>query len=158
MAPEHDVYRRVGRGGAGNYYASTEVDEAARDLEAQDLATNPAPPPDRKTTHLPARAGRGGAGNYVDPADLPDAREQEEMADKTAAAVSASLKRNSQHIRGGLAGRGGAGNWKTEEEEREHHQKSKGEELEKKIKEAVEKGLKMPDRVHHSADKYDDDA
>lgn len=83
------------------------------------------------------------------------------MADKTAAAVSASLKRNSQHTRGGLAGRGGAGNWKTDEEEREqqqdhHHHKSKGEELEKKVKEAVEKGLKMPDRVHHSADKYED--
>ncbi|KAF4470927.1 hypothetical protein FALBO_2169 [Fusarium albosuccineum] len=153
MAPEHDVYRKVGRGGAGNYYASTKEDEASRDLEAQDLATDPIPPPDRSSAHVPARAGRGGAGNYVDPANLPDAREQQEMADRTAAAISASLKKN-HHAHGALGGRGGAGNWKGEE--REVEDRSKGEELEKKIKEAVDKGLKMPERVHYGHEKHED--
>ncbi|KAM5351325.1 hypothetical protein ACJ41O_004048 [Fusarium nematophilum] len=186
MAPDHDVYRKVGRGGAGNYYASkpddaskvscppphrlpfsctgfpydliVENSHTRKDLEAQELATTPAPPPDRSTAHVPARAGRGGAGNYVDPANLPDAREQEEMADKTAAAVNASLKKN-HHTRGGLAGRGGAGNWQADEGEeheaakRDEDDKAKGQHLEKKVKEAVEKGLKMPEKVHHGQDK-----
>ncbi|KAF4983223.1 hypothetical protein FZEAL_1326 [Fusarium zealandicum] len=152
MAPDQDVYRKVGRGGAGNYYAATKADDASRDLEAQDLATTLAPPPDRASAQVPARAGRGGAGNYVNPADLPDAREQSEMADKTAAAISASLKRN-QHQRGGLAGRGGAGNWKADEEQAREDERTRGEEMERKAKEAVEKGLKMPEKVHHGQER-----
>lgn len=182
MAPDQDVYRKVGRGGAGNYYSSSKADEASRvnfdlypfsllwvprciprwpsiqyphtdnnsqDLEAQKLDTTPAPPPDSSTTLTSVRAGRGGAGNYVDPANLPNAREQEEMADKTAAAIEASLKRN-QNVRGGLGGRGGAGNWH-EESEAAHKGEggAKEEDLERKVKDVVDKGLKLPDKVHH---------
>ncbi|KAF5027240.1 hypothetical protein F66182_656 [Fusarium sp. NRRL 66182] len=149
MTPNQDAYRRVGRGGAGNYYPSNKADDAAKDkdLEAQNLATDEAPPPDRSTASVPARAGRGGAGNYVNPADLPDAREQDEMAEKTAAAVNASLKKN-HNTRGGLGGRGGAGNWRADEDGKES-EKSRGEELAKKVRDEVEKGLKMPERVHH---------
>ena len=83
---------------------------------------------------------------------MPDAKEQEAMADKTAAAVAASLKRNNQ-VRGGLGGRGGAGNWQVDgEEERkratEEH-RLRGEKLEQSIKDVVDKGLKMPEKVHH---------
>lgn len=125
-----------------------------QDLEAQELGTAVVPPPDQRTAHLPARAGRGGAGNYVDPANLPDKREQELMAEKTAAAISKSLQRPA---RGGLGGRGGAGNWKVDDEEAkkaaEEEEKHKGEDLEQKVKDAVEKGLKLPERVHHGQDK-----
>lgn len=147
MAPDQDVYRKVGRGGAGNYYASTKADEASRDLEAQSLDTTPAPPPDSSSTQTPTRAGRGGAGNYVDPSNLPNAREQEEMADKTAAAINASLKRNN-NVRGGLGGRGGAGNWHNETQAA-GDEEGKGEQIERKVKETIDKGLKLPDKVHH---------
>lgn len=131
-----------------------------QDLEAQELDTAVVPPPDQRTTHLPARAGRGGAGNYVDPANLPNKREQEEMAEKTAAAISKSLQR--PH-RGGLGGRGGAGNWNQADDEEarkvaEEEERHKGEDLEQKVKDAVEKGLKLPERVHHGQDKEEPSA
>ena len=72
------------------------------------------------------------------------------MADKTAAAISKSLKRQS---RGVTAGRGGAGNWNWEDEETkkaaEEEKKLKGEELEQKAKDVVDQGLKLPEKVHH---------
>lgn len=132
-----------------------------QDLEAQNLSTTVVPPPDQRTTHVPTRAGRGGAGNYVDPENLPTEREQEEMAEKTAAAISKSLKNQS---RGGIGGgRGGAGNYKWDDEEEkkkviEGQSQGKGEEIELKIKNAVDKGLKMPDKVHHGQHKNEDDA
>ncbi|SPJ81852.1 uncharacterized protein FTOL_09257 [Fusarium torulosum] len=161
MAPDMDVYRKTGRGGAGNYHQS-KADDAPKDLEAQNLATDEVPPPDRLTANVPARAGRGGSGNYVNPEDLPDAQEQDEMARKTAAAVSASLKKN-QAVRGGLGGRGGAGNWKhavsfEEEERMREEERSREEELQKRVKDSVDQGLKMPERVHHGhgLDKHSD--
>ncbi|KAH6998755.1 hypothetical protein BGZ61DRAFT_26067 [Ilyonectria robusta] len=152
MPADQDVYRKVGRGGAGNYYAPPTDGNDSKDLEAQALGTSVAPTPDRSNAQVPTRAGRGGAGNYVDPANMPDAREQEEMAKKTAAAVNASLKRHSQ-AHGGQSGRGGAGNWKTDEDEERKkladEESALGVQLEKQVKEAVDKGLKMPDKVHH---------
>ncbi|KAK7418841.1 hypothetical protein QQX98_003703 [Neonectria punicea] len=151
--PDQDVYRKVGRGGAGNYYAPTADGNDSKDLETQNLSTSVAATPDRSSAHVPTRAGRGGAGNYVDPANMPDAREQEEMANKTAAAVNASLKKHHQ-VRGGLAahGRGGAGNWKVdEEEERKKAADEESVKLEQKVKDAVDQGLKMPEKVHHTA-------
>ncbi|PTD09512.1 hypothetical protein FCULG_00008660 [Fusarium culmorum] len=94
MTADQDVYRKTGRGGAGNYVVQNKADDADKDLEAQSLATDEVPPPDRATANVPARAGRGGSGNYVNPSDLPDAAEQDEMARKTAAAVNASLMKN----------------------------------------------------------------
>ncbi|KAH7188393.1 uncharacterized protein B0J16DRAFT_93216 [Fusarium flagelliforme] len=151
MTTDQDVYRKTGRGGAGNYVVKSKADEADKDLEAQDLATDEVPPPDRTTANVPARAGRGGSGNYVNPSDLPDAREQDEMARKTAAAVNANLRKNPG---GGLGGRGGAGNWKhaisfEEEERMREEERSRGEALERKVKETVDKGLRMPEKVHH---------
>ncbi|KPM37761.1 hypothetical protein AK830_g8794 [Neonectria ditissima] len=167
MTADQDVYRKVGRGGAGNYYAPTADDPDSKpspayalwqtqDLEAQNLSTSVAATPDRSSAQVPTRAGRGGAGNYVDPANMPDAREQEEMANRTAAAVNASLKKHHQ-VRGGLAahGRGGAGNWKIDDEDERKkaadEESALGVKLEQKAKDAVDQGLKMPEKVHHSA-------
>ncbi|KAF4438464.1 hypothetical protein F53441_12787 [Fusarium austroafricanum] len=149
MASDQDVYRKVGRGGAGNFVSGKPDDSANRDLEAQNLATEEVQP----IANAPSRAGRGGFGNYVNPEELPDAREQDEMALKTAAAVNSSLKKN-HVVRGGLGGRGGAGNWKhaisfEEEERMREEERSRGEELAKRAREEVDKGLKMPERAHH---------
>ncbi|KAI1374537.1 hypothetical protein F4677DRAFT_160370 [Hypoxylon crocopeplum] len=88
-----DVYRRSGRGGAGNFYSQKDIDEVTqaepKDLEAQkpqppdDYPTDPADvPPDVAPTTTSstgggssaqtyARTGRGGAGNFVDPTSAP---------------------------------------------------------------------------------------
>ena len=77
--------------------------------------------------------------------------------DVTAAVVS-SLKKHPH--RGGLGGRGGAGNYEARqelEEQREKEQEGESQglvkDLEEKVKETVDKGLKMPDKVHHSPSK-----
>jgi hypothetical protein len=80
-----DAYRKVGRGGAGNFYSPQDVEEATKsrsdDLEAQKPApadeapSDPAEPPSdlpptsagASSTPIYARTGRGGAGNFVDP-------------------------------------------------------------------------------------------
>lgn len=82
-----DAYRKVGRGGAGNFYSQKDIEdvtknaESSRDLEAQKPApadeppSDPAEPPSNQppsagapsSTPVYARTGRGGAGNFVDP-------------------------------------------------------------------------------------------
>lgn len=88
-----DVYRRSGRGGAGNFYSQKDVEEATRgkheDLEAQrpqpladdEPLNNPADVSSQiaapmistnadngsgNGTRVYSRSGRGGAGNFVD--------------------------------------------------------------------------------------------
>ncbi|KAI1340527.1 hypothetical protein F5Y15DRAFT_42149 [Xylariaceae sp. FL0016] len=116
-----DVYRRSGRGGAGNFYSSKDIDEINRakadDLEAQkpppadDTPTDPASAPSlpsrtssltpaAKTTTDPpayARSGRGGAGNFIDP-----------LSAHPVSATSSSLPKPSARP---FSGRGGAGNF-----------------------------------------------
>ncbi|UNI14098.1 hypothetical protein JDV02_000769 [Purpureocillium takamizusanense] len=172
MAPEHDVFRRVGRGGAGNYVPAADADRSSKDLEAQQqqqqVDTTAAAAAVGTSGHgaaAPAarRAGRGGAGNYVEAERLPSAREKEEdLAGEVKAAVASSLERKGgagAASSRGMGGRGGAGNWNTEsgqedrEREEEEGEGGKVQELERKVKEAVDKGLRMPDKVHHGRDK-----
>ncbi|KAK9435978.1 hypothetical protein VB005_10783 [Metarhizium brunneum] len=153
---DQDVFRKVGRGGAGNFY-SVKDDKAAaaaaaadRDLERQDPVVTTVPDP--ATPGQPIRAGRGGAGNYIDPSQLPDADEKSRISKEVTAAVTSSLKK---HPSRAMGGRGGAGNWTGEEHEKPHGEEggNAAHELERKVKEAVEKGLKIPDKVHHGREK-----
>ncbi|KAK5990012.1 hypothetical protein PT974_08275 [Cladobotryum mycophilum] len=159
-ANDQDALRKVGRGGAGNYYSAKEADDASKDLEAQklNLPIDHVPP----GVGLVARAGRGGAGNFVDPAQ--NARDQEQLAHETAAAVRSNVKNNNSNNHqaqgGGLSGRGGAGNFNSssskaeQAKRREEEDKSRIAHLETKVKEAVESGLKVPEKVHHGLEKY----
>jgi len=156
MTQNQDVYRKVGRGGAGNFYPSKKADEAAKDLEAQELDTSLPPlvaTTSRSSNPGMSHGGRGGAGNFVDSSEFAR-RQEEEDANETAAAVAKSRK--AAPAQGGaLGGRGGAGNWKGNQQapatvEREH---KLGEEMERKVKEVVDQGLKMPEKVHHALEK-----
>ncbi|KAG5946468.1 hypothetical protein E4U59_003846 [Claviceps monticola] len=149
MTSDQDVFRKVGRGGAGNYYSVTKQDAfaAEKDLERQDDQARlvAAHPPD--TTSL--RAGRGGAGNFVDAAQVPAAQEEERiLAQEVSQAVSTSNNRMNQ-----MGGRGGAGNWTGEQQEEGAGLQSTEEELDRGVAEAVERGLKIPERVHHGREK-----
>ncbi|KAH9898849.1 hypothetical protein F4778DRAFT_171727 [Xylariomycetidae sp. FL2044] len=131
-----DVYRRTGRGGAGNFYSQKDIEEAAakahseQDIEAQkptaatsldddEPPTDPADPPiSVPASRVPAgsggyaRTGRGGAGNYVDPAAPAPT---EDPPQPPPASVPSPQQQHQQNRTGGggggLVGRGGAGNW-----------------------------------------------
>lgn len=58
----------------------------------------------------------------------------------------------------GLSGRGGAGNWNATATApaggaQDGEKKGLGEELERKVLEAVDQGLKMPEKAHHAFEK-----
>lgn len=185
MSPDHDVYRRVGRGGAGNYYPSKQHEAdgqhcdqvrapnavqfqrllthppppltSQQDLEAQALSgesypTEVAPPPDA-ISHGLARSGRGGAGNFLDASQLPGPDEQERMASQAATIMCESLQHN--QARGGLAGRGGAGNFQSagDKDRQEDGKTGKVEEVERRVREVVDKGLRIPEKVHQGNQK-----
>ncbi|KAM0253327.1 hypothetical protein ACHAQJ_007331 [Trichoderma viride] len=158
---KEDTLRKVGRGGAGNYVSSKEADEASKDLEAQELKAIAAAPSTAPWQGGSVRAGRGGAGNYVDP--IQAAQSQDQLADETEAAVASSLKKHPQPHRAGWSGRGGAGNFNShqaaEKESRRQEEEESGKvaELDKKIKEAVEGSLKLPEKVHRHLVKEDEE-
>ncbi|KAL7938980.1 hypothetical protein V8C35DRAFT_93361 [Trichoderma chlorosporum] len=162
MPQDHDALYKVGRGGAGNYVSSKEADEAFKDLEAQQLkliatSSHSAAPSQPQGS---ARAGRGGAGNFIDPAYA--AQIQGQLADETEAAVASSLKKQPQPHRANWSGRGGAGNfnWEAaaEDEKRQQEQQEENRaELDRKIKEAVEESLKMPEKAHRHVNKEDEE-
>ncbi|KAJ1337562.1 DUF3602 domain-containing protein [Microdochium nivale] len=153
-----DVYRRAGRGGAGNYYSKrdiAEVDKRVReqqqDVESQkpvpeDLPpSDPADPPSTFTVSASssssaaayARSGRGGAGNFVDPV-----QQQAAASDSAAAAAAPAASSSSSSAAAAAApryqGRGGAGNFS-------HFNPSAApmvdEEQERKRKETLESGV-----------------
>ncbi|GAB0131801.1 hypothetical protein EsDP_00000260 [Epichloe bromicola] len=150
MSSSEDVFRKVGRGGAGNFYSVKKEDEIAaeKDLQRQDDESGPVV----SSQGSNVRAGRGGAGNFIDPSQLPDAQGEARMSKEVTEAVTSSLKKHPQR----MGGRGGAGNWAGEEQKEsadEEQGLSKTEELERRIKDAVEKGLRVPEKVHHGREK-----
>lgn len=144
-----DVVRKVGRGGAGNFFS-----KASEDLEAQDTRVVPPPVGAPATAASPApgptltRTGRGGAGNLHDPAaNSSDPAERESVAKKLRAVVKANLAKP----RAGLSGRGGAGNWAADTSAAavDREEREKKEALDAQVLRAVEAGLPTPPRTYH---------
>ncbi|KAH6624999.1 hypothetical protein B0J18DRAFT_429897 [Chaetomium sp. MPI-SDFR-AT-0129] len=137
-----EVFRRVGRGGAGNFYSKQDVQEADK-VSKEDIEAQTADPLTltRTTTTGTAsgqpgpgpsytRAGRGGAGNFTFPSpttdsngEAPDAaaaaaKQTEEAAaeaeaDRLQVTDAVAASLATRAKTGGLSGRGGAGNWAT---------------------------------------------
>ncbi|KAM7197751.1 hypothetical protein V8F33_005475 [Rhypophila sp. PSN 637] len=164
MASADDqVYRRVGRGGAGNWYSKKDVEEVEKaqqqaDIEAQKQnipsAAGPANPIAASTQYH--RAGRGGAGNFHEPATAPDGvdpmavQQTEEQIEKIKAAVAAQKPRT-----GGMGGRGGVGNWSNSNsvnvQQQEKEEQKKVQEVELRVLKDVEAGLAMPKPAYQRA-------
>ncbi|PHH80199.1 hypothetical protein CDD82_1912 [Ophiocordyceps australis] len=130
MAPEHDGAAALhggGRGGAGNYHvqpSSGSDDDGARIPIPHSAA---------------AMSGRGGAGNVVGDSHLQAAPEQP------------SLPRRASS-RGAMGGRGGAGNWKSGDDQ-PGQVRDVRDELDRQAREVVDRGLRVPEQVHHGRDK-----
>ena len=171
MASEQ--YRKVGRGGAGNYYSPQDLGDVAKhinqvhnieaalksqtnirlqDVEAQ-AATGDTPieDPEAKPSDY-AHSGRGGAGNY------------KPTANSTAPGIASDLSTSIKQTpipEGGHGGRGGAGNFRGSvsleggQSEVERANKLQQEAYAKTV-EDVEKGMKPPEKAHLVNEKLDE--
>ncbi|KAI2624039.1 hypothetical protein GGS26DRAFT_593558 [Hypomontagnella submonticulosa] len=172
-----DVYRRSGRGGAGNFYSQKEIDETMKrkseDLEAQKSQQVPADEPPSDPADVPAqspqiasaissgagasagvktyaRSGRGGAGNFVDPTNVVQG-----PASPTPTSPTAGAPKQHQPSRSaGLSGRGGAGNW-TEQKGGEgapydaEQERKRREALDAHILQDIRDSLPQPPKIHY---------
>ncbi|KAI2783015.1 hypothetical protein F4815DRAFT_413677 [Daldinia loculata] len=172
------VYRRSGRGGAGNFYSQKDIEEAtgrnSEDLEAQksqpladddepltDPADGPAQPvavPIVGSTTSGVRIGRGGAGNFVDVPSSSIAT----TAPATKSTTHASNPQDQSHPQspptsprrgGALSGRGGAGNWTSEHGEFEPYdqeqERKRREALDAHILQDIRDSLPQPPKIHY---------
>ncbi|AEO69389.1 bc76ea4d-ec02-4817-a54c-4f13fd989e14 [Thermothielavioides terrestris] len=174
-----EVFRRVGRGGAGNFYSKKDVEEAEKagteDLEAQRATTTTTTSEEtlsftRTQTTSPTitsatapsygRTGRGGAGNFAlpnpnaAPHTTPLLNPNSAAPHPEEAAPSPPSLPVPKRKTGGLSGRGGAGNWTggedgTKQQEEEDKQR-RVEELEMQVLRDVEVGLAPPPRVYQT--------
>ncbi|KAI0844975.1 hypothetical protein F5Y00DRAFT_184925 [Daldinia vernicosa] len=166
------VYRRSGRGGAGNFYSQKDIEEATKrkseDLEAQksqpladdepltDPADGPAQPVAGSTTNgakAYARSGRGGAGNFVDVPSSPVATTAPTHASKPQDQSHPQSPPTSPRRGGALSGRGGAGNWTSEHGEGEPYdreqERKRREALDAHILEDIRDSLPQPPKIHY---------
>ncbi len=171
MASEQ--YRKVGRGGAGNFYSPRDVGDIAKhvnqvhdiesalksqinirpqDLEAQTATRDtPIADPEARPSDF-AHSGRGGAGNY------------KPTANSTAPGIASDLSTSIKQApipEGGHGGRGGVGNYRgsvsLEGRQAEVERANKlQEEAYAKTVEDVEKGMKPPEKAHLVNEKIDE--
>ncbi|KAL8785132.1 MAG: hypothetical protein Q9213_003550 [Squamulea squamosa] len=142
-----DTYHKFGRGGAGNYYSSQDIEQvqkqAAEDVEAQSLNAGELGATDTKQP-IYVHSGRGGAGNYSSASDTAEHKRSVDM--------SPSMRERTVP-EGGFYGRGGAGNLRGSEggPSGEDHEKKASEAQKQAYEEAVqhvEKGLQAPEKAH----------
>ncbi|KAI9816451.1 MAG: hypothetical protein M1827_001583 [Pycnora praestabilis] len=150
-----EVYRRVGRGGAGNYYSQKDVQDAtkrtAEDLEAAKTttaSTSDEEPPQVVQDY--AHMGRGGAGNYYSP---PDLQQNGTFAGSNNAGEATAAVSEGSGADKGYRGRGGAGNYiagneETRKVEAEKQAKEMQEGVHVKVMQDVEAGLAPPPKAH----------
>ncbi|KAL2074776.1 hypothetical protein VTL71DRAFT_8555 [Oculimacula yallundae] len=161
-----DAYRKVGRGGAGNYYSKQDIADATKN--ANDTSslptTNPSSTPSA-STNKPAptpeylHTGRGGAGNFIQPSTLQSSGLKQTSEDMHSTETTRPSEAPEQRVMGSSkpnyrGGRGGAGNYYDDgeekrriEEERELEEKRKVE-LAGRVEEDVERGLRRPERAY----------
>ncbi|CZT02057.1 uncharacterized protein RAG0_09386 [Rhynchosporium agropyri] len=157
-----DVYRKVGRGGAGNYYSKQDIEEATKNAnDSQTLPTTSssttAPQPSRGPEYL--HTGRGGAGNFIQPSSLQSSGLTQTSEDMHSTETSRPAEAPEQRVMGSSkpmyrGGRGGAGNYYDDgeekrriEEEREYEEK-RMRELQGRVEVDVERGLRRPEKAY----------
>lgn len=103
--------------------------------------------------------GRGGAGNLAP--DEPDApapaasspgKEEESVAGPGPESAPPVVVRESHAVKmGRLGGRGGAGNWldKPSAKDQEKQTNEEKNDMEKRVRETVDEGLRIPERTHN---------
>jgi hypothetical protein len=170
---ESEPYRKVGRGGAGNFYSKKDVEDASKtetsDLEAQktpstiDLASTLS-----SSQPLPEylHTGRGGAGNFTTPSSntpsLPITDDSSISTSSTSqpqnhSAISttkekAKEKLHSNNGSSGYRGRGGVGNWNDADAGEKERAREEDEgikmRVDERVRRDVEAVLRRPERAY----------
>ncbi|TGO32830.1 hypothetical protein BHYA_0286g00110 [Botrytis hyacinthi] len=155
-----EAYKKVGRGGAGNFYSKQDVERSngTSDLEAQSSSSSinqnkspsllsqalrskgvAGPPPEYQHT------GRGGAGNFTSPASLVNSGLTQTLTNYDNPTINPAPPSSSpRNVRSSMqsvvykGGRGGAGNydWESDEASRETQrisEENSRKEIEKKV-------------------------
>ncbi|KAA8568781.1 hypothetical protein EYC84_007770 [Monilinia fructicola] len=175
-----EPYKKVGRGGAGNFYSKQDVERTsgASDLEAQSASSSAGSTKHHKTPSLISQAlravsgpppeyqhtGRGGAGNLASPASLLSSGLTQTTTNYSDPTVNPAPPSSSpRNIKSSMqsvvykGGRGGAGNYDWEEDNKEKErisgeEKRKEEEIGKLVVGEVdgegEGGLKKPGKAY----------
>ncbi|KAI3393309.1 hypothetical protein diail_4442 [Diaporthe ilicicola] len=151
-----DVFRRIGRGGAGNFIPEKEIQEAERAQQAHDPesqeseAIAAAAPASAPASHPPqyVRVGRGGSGNYTEPPTIAESQERQDVLERTKAAVSAS---QAGKPRAGFSSRGGAGNWTGDAPADDSEESTRQQEIADKVKQDINSSLPPPPKTYHPA-------
>lgn len=160
-----DMYRKVGRGGAGNYYSSQDIQQAQKqaaevrprsqnktsilslpkDIEAQPIIAGELRASDAKEPEY-IHSGRGGAGNYSNASDAAERKRSVDMTPST---------REQTVPEGGFYGRGGAGNLRgsdkspsVDDTETKASEAQKEKQAYEDTVQDVEKGLRAPEKAH----------
>ncbi|KAK2630149.1 hypothetical protein QTJ16_000969 [Diplocarpon rosae] len=166
-----EVYQKVGRGGAGNFYSKQDMVEANKnsDLESasrQRPTSNPSP---ASTAPAPEylHTGRGGAGNWVQPSELASSglAQIHPTSDlistsKPAAGASPAARVGGSSKPTYRSGRGGAGNYhdlmpgvEGEEEGLPMESEERSIKLwaERQAQEAAERALMRPEKAYRGS-------
>ncbi|KAL1871403.1 hypothetical protein Daus18300_004770 [Diaporthe australafricana] len=148
-----DVFRRIGRGGAGNFIPEKEIQEAERAQHAHDPESQKSEAVASAPTSAPAshplqyvRVGRGGSGNYTEPPTIAESLDRQDVVERTKAAVSAS---QAGKPRTGFSSRGGAGNWTEDAPADDSEESTKQQEIADKVKQDINSSLAPPPRTYH---------
>ncbi|KAB8296836.1 hypothetical protein EYC80_002248 [Monilinia laxa] len=156
-----ELYKKVGRGGAGNFYSKEDVERTsgASDLEAQSSSASAGSTKHHKTPSLISQAlravsgpppeyqhtGRGGAGNLASPASLLSSGLTQTTTNYSDPTVNPAPPSSSpRNIKSSMqsvvykGGRGGVGNYDWEEDNKEKErisgeEKRKEEEIGKSV-------------------------
>ncbi|KAH6719961.1 hypothetical protein DL95DRAFT_145699 [Leptodontidium sp. 2 PMI_412] len=159
-----DVYRKVGRGGAGNYYSKQDIVDATKntgDIESQTPSSTTVNTSTSHSSPAPEylHTGRGGAGNWVQPSELKSHGLTQQSEDMHSTATTRPAEAPAQRVLGSSkptyrGGRGGAGNYfddgeeKRRVEEEERREREREREVQGRVEEDVERGLKRPERAY----------
>jgi len=148
-----EPYKKMGRGGAGNFYSKDDIATAAAitDTESQsptnDLTKTP-------TSSLPPseyiHSGRGGAGNWIKPSELPSAGPTQTTSPSANPILAKKIvaQANKPVYRGGRGGAGNYGDLEAEEKVRRERASEERRKVEERVERDVELGLSKPPKAY----------
>merc|ERR1712225_77130 len=147
-----DIYKKVGRGGAGNYYSKQDIADATKNATDIESQTSSHTHTQAHSTSSPApeyqHTGRGGAGNWVQPSELKSHGLAQQSEDMHSTETTRPAEAPAQRVMGSSkptyrGGRGGAGNYFDDGEEERRKREVQG-----RVEGDVERGLKRPERAY----------
>ncbi|KAG9232566.1 hypothetical protein BJ875DRAFT_380403 [Amylocarpus encephaloides] len=164
-----ETYKKVGRGGAGNFYSKEDIETATQatpsTLESQTATSSTTndntpslPPPEYQHT------GRGGAGNWVQPSTLPTPVTDPNSTSLAPSSTAINPSSNTPNIPTRTSsqapalpatyhgGRGGAGNYswrdyEAEKKRKEEEERVREEAIRRGVEGSVDGGLTKPGRA-----------